>query len=47
MGHLIYKRDPSFIYEDIYVSFGTTSTPYVDAGHSQNKAQPLSESGIR
>jgi len=28
MGPLIYKWDPSFINEDIYVSFGTNGTPY-------------------
>ena len=27
MGPLIYKWDPSFINEDIYVSFGTNGTP--------------------
>jgi len=29
MGPLIYKWDPSFVNEDIYVSFGTNGTPYV------------------
>ena len=28
MGYLIFKWDPSFINEDIYVSFGTKGTPY-------------------
>ena len=30
MGPLIYKWDPSFINEDIYVSFGTNGTPYTN-----------------
>ena len=30
MEAFIYKWDPSFINEDIYVSFGTNGTPYAN-----------------